>query len=306
MSTVYFRMPARRLAVVAAATALTAGPVGLAGAGPAHATDGRGGASAVALRTGLDVALVDRTVEVPLTVSLDEVRAPQSAGRTALTAQLDGVDGGQPFSLLRADVAEAKAGVDGAKAEASTRLARARLHVPGLPLLSLIEIDAVTSRATCEAGKTPVATSALPGAVTVLGKKVSVSAGGPTEVEVPGVGEVRLDLSRREVTSRTAAATALRLTVRVNPLKLNVAEVTGTLTLAEARCETPTASEEPAGSSATPEADVEPADVEPQGAPAEADLARTGGGPVTRYLAAGSVVLLAAGGAAVAVARRRN
>lgn len=167
------------------------------------------------------------------------MQAPRSAEKTALTAQLDGVDGGKPFSVLRADVAEAKATVDDTKAEASTRLAHAQLHVPGLPLLSLIELGTVTSRATCEAGKTPVADADLLGSVTVLGKKVSVSAGGPTEVKVPGVGEVRLDLSKREVTSRTAAATALELTVSVNPLKLNVADVTGTLTLAEATCETP-------------------------------------------------------------------
>ncbi|KUN87467.1 SCO1860 family LAETG-anchored protein [Streptomyces griseoruber] len=301
MSTLSFRLPARRLAVVAAAGALAAGPPALAGAGPAHATDAEGSASAAVLRTGLDVALADRTVVMPLAVSLNEVRAPQSAERTALTAELDGVDGGQPFSVLRADVAEAKAVVDGTGAEASTRLARARLHVPGLPLLSLIEVDAVSSTATCEAGRTPVATSRLPGSVTVLGKKVAVSAGGPTAVRVPGVGEVRLAWSQRETTSRTAAATALRLTVSVDPLKLNVAEVTGTLTLAEARCATPPAVERTAGPSPTPETDVKP-----QSAPAGADLASTGGSPLTPYLAGAAVALLAAGGGAVALARRNR
>ncbi|WP_460064215.1 SCO1860 family LAETG-anchored protein [Streptomyces sp. YKOK-I1] len=303
MSTLSFRMPARRIAVVAAAGALAAGPTALAGAGPAHATGTEGSASATVLRTGLDVALVNRSVEMPLAVSLNEVRAPQSAEQTekqtALTARLDGVDGGDTFSVLRADVAEAKAAVDGTKAEASTRLARARLHVPGLPLLSLIELDAVTSTATCEAGRTPVATSRLPGSVTVLGKKVAVSAGGPTDVRVPGVGEVRLAWSQRETTSRTAAATALRLTVSVDPLKLNVAEVTGTLTLAEARCATPPAVERAAGPS--PETDIKP-----QSAPAGADLASTGGSPLTPYLAGGAVALLAAGGGAVALARRRG
>ncbi|MEU1182775.1 SCO1860 family LAETG-anchored protein [Streptomyces sp. NPDC005820] len=289
MSTLSFRMPALRLAAVAAAAAL-------AGAGPAHATAAEGSASAAVLRTGLDVALVDRTVEMPLAVSLNEVRAPQRTARTeektALTARLDGVDGGESFGVLRADVAEARAAVDDTKAEASTRLARARLHVPGLPLLSLIEVDAVTSTATCEAGRTPVATSRLPGSVTVLGKKVSVTAGGPTDVKVPGVGEVRLAWSQRETTSRTAAATALRLTVSVNPLKLNVAEVTGTVTLAEARCEAPPAAPEP--------------DVKPQSAPAGADLASTGGSPLTPYLAGGAAALLAAGAAATALTRRHR
>ncbi|WP_340381519.1 SCO1860 family LAETG-anchored protein [Streptomyces sp. SS7] len=308
MSTLSFRMPARRLAAVAAAGALAAGPAALAGAGPAHATGAEGSASAAVLRTGLDVALVNRTAEMPLAVSLNEVRAPQSAPqaarkparRTALTARLDGVDDGRTFSVLRADVAEAKAAVDGTGAEASTRLTRARLHLPGLPLLSLIEVDAVTSTATCAAGKAPVATSRLPGSVTVLGKKVSVGAGGPTDVRVPGVGEVRLTWSRRETTSRTAAATALRLTVSVNPLKLNVAEVTGTLTLAEARCAAPPAAERATGPGPAPGTDVRP-----QSAPAGTDLASTGGGPLTPYLAGGAAALLAAGGGAVALARRR-
>ncbi|MFC9289589.1 SCO1860 family LAETG-anchored protein [Streptomyces sp. NPDC057052] len=311
-------MPARRCATALAATALAAGPTALAAAPAAHATE-EGSASAVVLRTGLDVALLDKTVDVPLTVSLNEVRAPQSARRTALTAELDGVDGGRPFSVLRADVAEAKATVDEGRAEASTRLAHARLHVPGLPLLSLVEIEAVSSRAVCEAGRTPVATSRPVGAVTVLGKRVTVSAGGPTDVKVPGVGEVRLDLARHATTSRTAAATALRLTVSIDPLNLNVAEVTGTVTLAEATCETPAAPRGEAPPSAGPAESADPAepaesaesaepvgDVRAQGARAEAGLAETGGSPMTPYLAGGAVALLAAGGGAVALARRRR
>lgn len=293
-------MPARRLATVATATLLAAGPAALAGASAAHATGDQGRASAVVLRTGLDVSLVDKTVDVPLAVALNEVQAPRSAQETALTAKLDGVDGGQPFSVLAAEVADAKATVTDRKAEASTRLAHAKVHVPGLPLLSLIEIEGVTSKATCEAGRTPTATSNLPGAVTVLGKKVTVTAGGPTDVKVPGVGEVRLDLSKRATTSRTAAATALELTVSVNPLKLGVAEVEGTLTLAEATCEAP---EAPAASPAPAPAD----EVEPQGGPVkEAGLADTGGNSLTPYLAGGALALLVAGGGAVAVARRRG
>lgn len=327
-----FRMPARvrRVAAVATATALAAGPAALAGADTAHARGGQGRASASVLRTGLDVALLHKTVHVPLAVSLDEVHAPGSAGKTALTAELDGVAGGQPFGVLRADVAEAKATADEEKAEASTRLVHARLHVPGLPLLSLVEVGAVTSKAVCEAGRTPVAASDVLGSVTVLGRKVSLSAGGATHVRVPGVGEVRLDLSQRETTSRTAAATALELTVSVNPLSLDVAEVTGTLTLARSTCETPAAHEpgqgqgqEPGhgegqaqgegqgagpakGPAAEPGASAPAADVKPQGAPAEADLAQTGGSPATPYAVGGALALLLAGGGAVALARRRG
>ncbi|MEV0176466.1 SCO1860 family LAETG-anchored protein [Streptomyces sp. NPDC050803] len=294
-----FRMPARRFASVAAATALAAGPTALAAAGPAQATGEQGSASAVVLRTGLDVSLLNKTVNVPLAVSLNEVQAPQSAEKTALTAQLDGVDGGQPFSVLRADVASAKATVTDTRAEGYTNLAHAEIHVPGLPLLSLVEVEGVTSKATCEAGKTPEASANLLGSVTALGKKVTLTAGGPTHVEVPGVGEVRLDLSKTETTSRTAAATALELTVSVNPLKLNVAEVTGTVTLAKATCEAP---EAPAAAPGQ-----EPAsEVEPQGAPAEAGLAETGGSSTTPYLAGGAIALLVAGGGAVVLARRRG
>ncbi|MEV0635522.1 SCO1860 family LAETG-anchored protein [Streptomyces sp. NPDC050619] len=300
-----FRMPARRLAVIATATALATGPAVLATAGSAHATDDEGSANAVVLRAGLDVSLLNKTVNVPLALSLNAVQAPQSAQRTALTAQLDGVDGGQPFSVLRANVADAKATVSATGAEASTSLAQARLHVPGLPLLSLIELDQVTSKATCEAGKTPVASSNLLGAVTVLGKKVTLTAGATTDVKVPGVGEVRLDLSKEQTASRTAAATALELKVSINPLKLNVAEVEGTLTLAEATCEAPAA---PARSSAAPSED--PAgDVKPQSGqvtPADAGLADTGGSSTTPYIAGGAIALLVAGGGALTLARRRR
>ncbi|WP_073952356.1 SCO1860 family LAETG-anchored protein [Streptomyces kebangsaanensis] len=309
-----FRMPARRCATVAAATVLAAGPVTLAGAGAAHATGAQDGrASASVLRTGLDVSLLNKTVNVPLAVSLNEVEAPQSAHQTALTAQLDGVDGGKPFSVLRADVAKADATVSADKAESTVELAHARVHVPGLPLLSLIEVDQVTSRATCEAGEPPVASSNVLGAVTVLGKRVTLTSGGTTDVHVPGVGEVRLDLSKRETTSGTAAATALELNVSVNPLKLNVAEVEGTVTLARATCESPVAAPEKASAPQAdpgPDTDVKPqeAEVKPQGAPAakSVDLAETGGSSLTPYLAGGSAVLLALGGGAVALARKRK
>ncbi|MFE3829987.1 SCO1860 family LAETG-anchored protein [Streptomyces sp. NPDC059092] len=319
-----FRMPARRRrhATLVVAAALTAGPVFLAV--PAGATEGpgegagEGRASAAVLRAGLDVALLNKTVNVPLKASLNEVHAPGSAERTALSVDLEGVDQGRPFSMLRADVATAKATADAHRAEGSTRLAHAKVHVPGLPLLSLIEIEEVTSSAVCEAGKRPVAASNLLGQVTVLGKKVTLSAGGTTRVEVPGVGEVTLDLSTRHTTSRTAAATALGLKVSVNPLKLNVAEVEGALTLAEATCETPKTAAaapeperpEPSGTSKTSEAQApakpEQPGLEPQSAaePERADLAETGGSSATPYLATGAGALLAAGAGALALTRR--
>lgn len=315
-----FRMPARRLATIATATALAAGPAALAGAGSAHATGDHGSASAVVLRTGLDVSLLNKTVNVPLAVSLNEVKAPQSAEKTALTATLDGVDGGQPFTMLRADVAHAAAKTTASKAEGSTELVRAKVHLPGLPGLSLIEVEKVTAKATCEAGKKPVAASNVLGTVTVFGKRVTLTAGGTTDVNVAGVGDVRLALSQKETTSSTAAATALELDVHVNPLKLNVAEVQGTVTLVNATCESPAGTAGGSGP-ATDESGPAPADapagdggpggdapdggVEPQGGTAEdTNLAETGGNSSTPYIAGGALALLAVGGGAVLMARR--
>ncbi|MGW3116061.1 SCO1860 family LAETG-anchored protein [Streptomyces sp. NPDC001107] len=298
-----FRMPARRLATVATATALAAGPAALAGAGAAHATGDQGRASAVVLRTGLDVSLLNKTVNVPLAVSLNQVEAPRSAEKTALSAELDGVNGGRAFSVLDAKAAKSAASVTSDRAEGYTNLTHASVHVPGLPLLSLIELEQVTSKAVCEAGKKPVASSNLGGSVTVLGKKVTLTTGGTTVVRAAGIGEVRLGLSKTETTSRTAAATALELKVSVNPLKLNVAEVEGTVTLAKATCETPAAvqpsgapSTDPAGGSGGTGA------IKAQGE--ESGLAETGGSSMTPYIAGGAIALVVAGGGAVALARR--
>ncbi|WP_443076495.1 SCO1860 family LAETG-anchored protein [Streptomyces sp. NBC_01725] len=305
MNSNVFRMPARRSAALAAAAALVAGPVVLAA--PAQATGGtgadggKGRASAVVLRTGLDVSLLNKSVQVPLRAALNEVQAPADADRTALTVELDGVDRGRPFTVLRADVATARATVDERKAEGYANIAHAKVHVPGLPLLSLIEVREVTSKAVCAAGGKPVAESNLLGAVTVLGKKATLSAGGPTRVEVPGVGEVTLDLSQTRTTSRTAAATALELRVAVNPLKLNVADVQGTVTLARATCEAPAA---PVKQQPQPEKEG----VVPQtaGEPVAEDLAETGGSSTTPYLAGGAVLLLALGGGSLALVRARG
>ncbi len=302
-------MPARRCASAVAAAALLAGPAALLAASPAQATGttgGEGRASAVVLRTGLDVALLNKTVHVPLKATLNEVQAPASAEETALTVTLDGVDRGRPFQVLRADVATAEATADRQRAEGHSNLARARVHVPGLPLLSLIEVEKVTSKAVCEAGGQPVAESNVLGAVTVLGKRTTLTTGGTTRVAVPGIGEVRLDLSKTETTSSTAAATALRLKVSLNPLKLNVAEVEGEITLAEATCASPKA---PAAAPAEIPAKQEPVGLEAQSGgtePAEESLAKTGGSSTTPYVAAGAIALVAAGAASLILARGRS
>ncbi|EFG65474.1 secreted protein [Streptomyces sp. SPB074] len=330
----------RRLAAATTAALLVGAPAVLTAAGTAHATEGHGGKSgAVVLRTGLDVSLLRKTVDLPLNVSLNEVSAPGDADKTALTATLDGVDKGRPFRVLDARVAQAKATADGHRAEGSTELVGARVHVPGLPLLSLIEVEKVTSKAVCEVGRNPVAEANVLGHVKVLGKTVNLSAGGTTHVEVPGVGEVTLDLSKRTTTATTAAAAALELKVSVDPLKLGVAQVEGTVTLAGATCETPKTDEAAPGTPASEPPASAPADDDSEEAsPSPAaqgggkddegtksngakgsevttaaagsgegeNLAETGGSSATPYLAGGAAVLLAGGAGAVWFARNRR
>ncbi|MFE8937854.1 SCO1860 family LAETG-anchored protein [Streptomyces sp. NPDC007872] len=318
-----FRMPVRRSAAAATVAALAVGPVLLA-APAAHATGGEGRATAVVLRTGLDVSLLGKTVNVPVRASLNEVRAPESENETALSVKVQGAENGEPVDILKADVATSEATVDEEKAEGHVNLVKARVHVPGLPLLSLVEVEKVTSRALCEVGKKPVAESNVLGHVTVLGKKTTLSAGGRTQVTVPGVGEVTLDLSRTSTTSRTAAATALELKVKVNPLELGVAEVDGTVTLAEATCETPEGTEptgkpteKPTGKPTerpseqpTREPSAEPSDgggitTDNGGSTPTQNLAETGGSSTTPYIAGGALALVVAGGGALALTRSR-
>ncbi|MBT2476936.1 SCO1860 family LAETG-anchored protein [Streptomyces sp. ISL-94] len=298
-----FRMPAAVLLATGAVALLTAPPASATGGGGAGAGS-EGKAGAVVLRTGLDVGLLNKTVHIPLKATLNEVSAPAAAAeKTALTVTLDGVEGGAPVSVLRADVATSKATADKTRAVAEANLAKARVHVPGLPALSLIEVEKVTSKAVCEAGKQPVASANVLGTVTALGKRTTLSAGGPTKVEVPGVGLVSLELSGTQTTSTTAAAAALRLKVSVNPLKLNVAEVEGELVLAEAHCESPT------GPAPTPPAkpDVKPqtgTGTGPGVTTTNANLAETGGGSLTPYVAGGALILLGIGAGALVVSRR--
>ncbi|MFD7963179.1 SCO1860 family LAETG-anchored protein [Streptomyces zaomyceticus] len=318
-----FGMPVRRTAAAVTVAALAAGPVLLV-APAAHATGDEGRATAVVLRTGLDVSLVGKTVDVPVRASLNEVKAPETESETALTVKVRGAEGGKPIDILAADVATSKATVDEKKAEGYVNLVKARVHVPGIPLLSLVEVEKVTSKALCEVGKKPVAESNVLGHVIVFGKKTTLSTGGRTHVEVPGVGKVTLDLSRTSTTSRTAAATALELKVEVDPLKLGVAAVNGTVTLAEATCETPVGpaptekpTEKPTerptekpGEQPTQEPSAKPSDASGiktnnGGTTPTENLAATGGSSTTPYIAGGALALLVAGGGALALTRSR-
>ncbi|MFF4700716.1 SCO1860 family LAETG-anchored protein [Streptomyces chattanoogensis] len=318
----------RRLAATFVAAALTTGPAVLTTAGPAQAAGNHGTSGAVVLRTGLQVGLLHKALNIPLRATLNEVHAPASAGKTTLTVDLDGINQGRPFSVARADVATARATAQRHRTEGYANLVRAKVHAPGLGPLSLVEVEQVTSRAVCEAGKRPRAESQVLGDVVVLGKKVALRAGGTTDVKVPGVGTVRLDLSKRTVTGRSAAATALELNVALNPLKLNVADVRGRVTLAEATCTAPRGSD-PGGSGGTTGGSGSGGTTggsggstggsaggtsgggtaggsHPGSHPSTQNLAETGGSAATPYLIGGAALLVAAGAGTLGYARRRR
>lgn len=287
----------------------------------AYAADGQesGTASAFVLKTNADVSLISGTAKTSLDLTLNEVSAPEgtgSADETLLTATLEGVHGGKPFEVLRAEVANARASKDADGTEAETKLVDAEVNLPGLtqPLLAA---ELVTAKAVCAVGEAPTADAKIPGTVTVLGEKTELTAEGTATVEVDGVGTVKLDLAKREVTDSSAAATALDLNVSVDPLALNVAAVEGTVTLAHAECTTPAGTDTTGG--ATEGATEGDSGGDSGGAGGDAgategpttqtgdgpDLAETGGDSSTVYLAGGAVALLGAGGAALYLARRR-
>lgn len=325
-----FRPPRARRAA-----ALLASVVLLGAAAPAHAAGdgdpgGEGSAAAAVLRADLGLALLGGAAEVPLTAVLNEVSAPggdrAEAAQRALDVTVDGVHGGRPVPLLRADAATARAAADADGARAEVSLTGARVQVPGLPGPSVVEVETVAAEAVCPAGGPPTATARAGGAVTVLGREVTLTLGETSRVRLPGVGEVRLDLAARELTDRTAAASAVELHVSLDPLDLGVAAVDGRIALAEVGCHRPDGAGEsggpggPGGSAGSGETgergedggEREAAGARPQtGTGPEAgsadvtgpDLAATGGDR-TPHLVAGAAVLLA-GGVLVLLRRRK-
>ncbi|WP_377268854.1 SCO1860 family LAETG-anchored protein [Peterkaempfera sp. SMS 1(5)a] len=318
MSSVFSAIPGLRpgaVAVVAAGLVVAGLPAAAHATAPAHAT-GSGRAAATAAEVRLDVGLLNRTVDVPVDVSLNKVSAPGQGGGTMLTARVDGVAQGAPITLVKAQLGTTRATVDRKGARASVRLVGADVHVPGLPLTALLGLEAVTAEVDCPVDGRPTADVDVLGTLRVLGRRVTLTAAGPTRIAVPGVGVVSAELSRRAVTSTSAAATALELDVTVDPLKLNVAKVSGRVTVASVSCSKPGAvdtsttttapsSQPPASASAAPSASASASAAPNAPQTAGAGLAETGGS-VSPLLLGGAAVLVVAGAAALLVVRRRR
>ncbi|MFD7732708.1 SCO1860 family LAETG-anchored protein [Kitasatospora phosalacinea] len=295
-----------------AVSALTLGlPVSSASAADAAGTPAKPGrASAVTAALALDVKLLN-AVDVPVDVSLNRVESPAQRDGAMLTAKVDGVDGGRPVTLVKAEVGRSVTKVDEKLASASVKLVDADVHVPGLPLTTLLGLEAMSAQANCPVDGQPTADVIAPAKLTVLGKSVTVGLNSPTHVDVPAIGSVDVEFAKKTVTSSRAAASALEVKIALNPLNLNVAKVNGTVTVASVSCEKPVAAVAPAAAVSSP-----PASSPAASAPASAqnravpkadgeELAYTGSNGTT-VLAAGGGTLLVAGGAAVWMTRRRR
>ncbi|GAB7180370.1 SCO1860 family LAETG-anchored protein [Kitasatospora sp. Ki12] len=329
-------MSSRRIvsaaAVVVVSTALTAlavGPVqaapsaapGAASAAPAPAAVGK--ARAVTAELALDVKLLNNAVDVPVNIALNKVESPAQRDGSVLTANVDGIDQQGPVTLVKADIGKSVTRVDAKGATASVKLVNADVHAPGLPATALLGLEAMSAEATCPVDGQPTADVVAPAKLTVLGKPVTVGLYGPTTVDVPLIGSVSVEFSKKTTTSTTAAASALEVQVEVNPLNLNVAKVTGKVTVASVGCEKPAAPSsgpsatggpstpppaQPAADTTTSRAAVPPAGTG-QTAHAEKQpekLASTGGSSATGPLAAGAAALVAGGAAALWATRRRR
>ncbi|MEU8511367.1 SCO1860 family LAETG-anchored protein [Kitasatospora sp. NPDC048722] len=319
-------MSSRRIVSAAAATVVCAllavPPAEAAGPTPVPAPGSPGTARAVTAELALDVSLLNKAVDVPVDIALNKVETPAQREGSVLTAKVDGVDQQGPVTLVRADVGKSATRSDAKGTAASVQLVNADVHAPGLPGTALLGLEAMSAEATCPVDGQPTANVVAPAKLTVLGKPVTVGLYAPTTVDVPLVGSVSVEFSKRTTTSTTAAASALEVQVEVNPLNLNVAKVTGKITVASVSCEKPAPPTGPA--TATPTA--APTTDAPTGAPTArpaadtttgaaahaasarpaAGLAETGGSSATGPLAAGAAVLVAGGVAALWATRRRR
>lgn len=216
-----------------AATAVLALPT------PAGAAPEPGSASAVTAELALRVSLLNSAIQVPVDIALNKVQSPAQHSGSVLTATVDGVDQQGPVTLVKADIGKSVTHVDAQGASASVQLVNADVHAPGLPLSTLLGLQALSSEVSCPVDGPPTAKVTAPAQLTVLGKSVTLSLYGSTHVAIPGIGSVDISYSPHTTTSSTAAASALEVSIALNPLQLNVAKVDGTITVASVSCQKP-------------------------------------------------------------------
>ena len=238
-----FTTHARRAAAVGVTAGVVLGATVLTAA-PASAAPGDASASGVDL--SLDGSALDALAALTADVSLGGVTATGGADRDDFTVATT--------TLLATAVADATAGAVTTAAVSGTDGSTGTANVAGLDLslfgLDVLTADAVTADATCTLGAAPTTATTLVG-LTVLGQAVTLDAATPT---VTLTGDLTGDLlgldlevtvSSVETTtpgSATAAAVVADLTVTGDLSGAPIVDVPlGTVVLASAACETPTA-----------------------------------------------------------------
>ena len=234
----------RRRAPVAVAAALLLAVVVLVGGPPAGAAPGD--ASAFGLSADLDISVLGVDADIAGTlgaVSVNEASVPPT--QTAALVGADAILSTVPVAAyLQASAISTGASTDPATgSSAYAEVADAQLAIAALPVVGELLIDGdgtvLRAEADCPAGGTPTATADETLTLLVAGISVDLTADVDAVVDLSAAGidgTVTLDLNQTVVTSDTAAATVLQLSVTLSALAGTVT-VAGDVTLASASCE---------------------------------------------------------------------
>ncbi|MEY9862368.1 hypothetical protein ABH935_008013 [Catenulispora sp. GAS73] len=197
---------------------------------------------------GLDLPLAD--------LSLGEADAPNASGDSAnftnsvvrlrdnliSTLHLPGPDA----DLIKADAVSGTARVingPGGYTQAYATVANLRLFLPllNLPGASadngILKVDLISAQATCVPGQKPTASAKMPTTIQLLGQDFPVPLTGEVKLDVPGVADIDVRLAPTTTIDNAGASAAVEAQVTLNAL--NLAKVSGGITLASASCTTP-------------------------------------------------------------------
>ena len=206
---------------------------------------------------GLDIPLAD--------LSLGEADAPNASGDSAnftnsvvrlrdnliSTLHLPGPEA----NLIDADAVSGTARVingPGGYTQAYATVANLRLFLPLLNLPGssaangILKVDLVSAQATCVPGQKPTASAKMPTTINLLGRDIPVPLTGEVKLNVPGVATIDVQLAPTTTIGSTGASSAVEAQIKLNAL--NLASVSGGITLAKAACTTPAAATTGSGS----------------------------------------------------------
>ena len=197
---------------------------------------------------GLDLPLAD--------LSLGEADAPNAKGDSANftnsvvrlrdnlidTLHLPGPEA----DLIKADAVSGTARVingPGGYSQAYATVANLRLFLPllNLPGASaangILKVDLISAQATCVPGQKPAASAKMPTTIQLLGQDIPVPLTGEVKLNVPGVADIDVQLAPNTTITNAGASAAVDAQVTLNAL--NLAKVSGGITLASATCTNP-------------------------------------------------------------------